>query len=117
VAAGLIFRVSRGADGSPRSQAGIGYAALRIVAAGTRIGFACATSHSHHLQAWLVTRHITAGTITIALIFMAAGMLVLRTAIPGLRATKLPGQPERAVGHAGFPHVEDHLDADRPPRR
>ena len=111
MAAGLIFRVSRGADGSPRSQAGIGYAALRIVAAGTRIGFACATSHSHHLQAWLVTRHITAGTITIALIFMAAGMLVLRTAIPGLRATKLPGQPERAVGHAGFPPRR------RPPRR
>ena len=52
VAAGLIFRVYRGADGSPRSQAGIAYAALWIVVAGTRIGFAYATSHSHHLQAW-----------------------------------------------------------------
>jgi|SRR5215467_3212381 len=137
VAAGLIFRVSPGADGSPRSQAGIGYAALWIVVAGTRIGFAYATSHSHHLQAWLFTRHITAGTITGALIFMAAGMLVFRTAILGLRATKLAGgtpgarhpdshtdgvtptgRPERAAGHAGSPTskttstLTDHLGAD-----
>jgi len=53
VAAGMIFRIYRGADGSPRSQAGIAYAALRIVVVGTRIRFAYATSHSHHLQVWL----------------------------------------------------------------
>ena len=117
VAAGLIFRVYRGAEGSPRSQAGIGYAALWIAVAGARIGFAYATSHSHHLQVWLFTHHITVDTVTDALIFMAAGMLVFRTAILRLRATKLVGRPERAVGHAGFPHVGDRLGADRPPRR
>ena len=53
VAAGMIFRVYRGADGSPCNQAGIAYAALRIVVVGTRIRFAYATSHSHHLQVWL----------------------------------------------------------------
>jgi hypothetical protein len=35
---------------------------------------------------WLFTQHITADAITIGLIFMAVGMLVLRTAILGLRA-------------------------------
>ena len=54
VAAGMIFRVYRGADGSPCNQAGIAYAALWIVVVSTRIGFAYATSHSHHLQVWLV---------------------------------------------------------------
>jgi hypothetical protein len=91
VAVGMIFRIFRGADGFPRSQAGTGYAALWIVVAGTRIGFAYATSHSHHLQVWLFTHHITADAITDALIFMAAGMLVFRTAILRLRATKLAG--------------------------
>ena len=117
VAAGMIFCVYRGADGSPCNQAGIAYAALWIVVVSTRIGFAYATSHSHRLQVWLFTHHITADAVTDALIFMAAGMLVFRTAILRLRATKLVGRPERAVGHAGFPHVGDRLGADRPPRR
>ena len=91
MAAGLIFRVYRGADGSPRSQAGIAYAALWIAVVSTRIGFAYATSHYRHLQVWLVTQHIIAAAITDALIFMAAGMPVFRTAILGLRAAKLAG--------------------------
>jgi hypothetical protein len=53
VAAGLIFRVFRGADGVPRSQAGPGYATLWTVIAAARIAFSYATSHSHGLQAWL----------------------------------------------------------------
>ena len=130
VAAGMIFRVFRGADEIPRSQAGIGYAALWIVVVGARIGFSSATSNSHRLQVWLFTHHITVDTVTDALIFMAAGMLVFRTAILRLRATKLAGRtvsarhpdphtdgvtptgrPEQAVGHAGFPPRR------RPPRR
>ena len=109
VAAGLIFRVYRGAEGSPRSQAGIGYAALWIAVAGARIGFAYATSHSHHLQAWLVTHHITAAAVTDALILMAAGMLVFRTAILRLRATKLAG------GTAGARHPGSPTDSVTPP--
>jgi hypothetical protein len=100
VVAGMIFGVFRGADGLPRSQAGIGYAALWIVVVGARIGFSYATSHSHHLQVWLFTHHITADAITVALIFMAAGMLVLRTAVLHLRAARLPGAV-RGARHTG----------------
>lgn len=85
--------------GVPRSQAGPGYATLWIVIAAARIAFSYATSHSHGLQAWLVTRHITADAITDALIFMAAGMLLLRTATLRLRTTRLPGvQDARHTG-------------------
>ena len=110
VAAGLIFRVFRGTDGFPRSHAGVGYAALWIVVVGARIGFSYATSHSHHLQTWLFTRHITADAITDALIFMAAGLLLLRTAVLHLRATRLPGTTPssgRAGQHAAAPSPAD----------
>lgn len=100
VAAGMIFGVFRGADGLPRSQAGTAYAALWIVVACARIGFSFATSHSHQLQVWLFTRHMTADAITVALIFMAAGMLMLRTATLYLRATRLP-LPAPATQPAG----------------
>ena len=111
VAAGLIFRVFRDADGFPRSQAGIAYAALWIVVVGARIGFSYATSHSHHLQVWLGTHHIGADALTDALIFMAAGMLLLRTAILRLRATRLPGATpgtRRAGQQAPVSSPSDH---------
>lgn len=40
---------------------------------------------------WLGTPHITPDAITDALIFMAAGMLLLRSATLRLRAARLPG--------------------------
>jgi hypothetical protein len=99
LAAGLIFRVFRD-QGIPWSQAGIAYAALWIVVIGARIGFAEATSHSRSLQVWLGTHHVTADAITDALIFMAIGMLLTRTATLRLRAAALsagaPG-PEHAM--------------------
>jgi hypothetical protein len=108
VAAGMIFRVFRGADGYPRSQARVGYAALWIVVIGARIGFSYATSHSHSLQAWLFTHHITANAITIGLIFMAAGMLLFRTGTLRLRATTLPAAPaSHAAGHAAVSSLAD----------
>ena len=99
LAAGLMFRVFRD-QGIPWSRAGIAYALLWIVVIEARIGFSYATSHSHHLQVWLFTRHITADAITDALIFMAAGMLLLRTAVLRLRATRLPGTTSSS-GRAG----------------
>jgi uncharacterized transporter YbjL len=89
LAAGLIFRVFRD-KGIPWSQAGIGYALLWIVVIGARIGFAEAASHSRNLQVWLGTHHITSDAITDALIFMAVGMLLTRTATLRLRAAALP---------------------------
>lgn len=97
--AGLIFRVFRD-KGISWSQAGIGYAALWIVVIGARIGFAEATSHSRTLQVWLATHHITPDAITDALIFMAVGMLLTRTATLRLRAAALPAvtsDPEHAM--------------------
>ena len=111
VAAGMIFRVYRGADGSPCNQAGIAYAALWIVVVSTRIGFAYATSHSRYLQVWLFTHHITADAVTDALIVMAVGMLVSRTALLRLRTAKLAG------GTAGARHPDSRTDGVTPTGR
>jgi hypothetical protein len=89
VVAGLIFRVFRD-RGISWSQAGIAYALLWIVVIGARIGFAYATSHSRSVQVWLGTQHITSDAVTDALIFMAIGMLLTRTATLRLRAAALP---------------------------
>ncbi|HEY6314838.1 MAG TPA: hypothetical protein VIY52_29120 [Streptosporangiaceae bacterium] len=99
LAAGLMFRVFRD-RGIAWSQAGIAYATLWIVVIGARIGFAEASSHSHSLQVWLGTHHITSDAITDALIFMAVGMLLIRTATLRLRAAALPAGapgPEHAL--------------------
>lgn len=66
---------------------------------GARIGLSEATSHSHSLQAWLGTHHITSDAITDALIFMAVSMLLTRTAACGCgrnAALRCPG-PEDAM--------------------
>ncbi len=87
--AGAMFRVFR-ENGRPWSQAGSAYAALWAVVIGARIGFAYATSHSHSLQVWLGTHHITPAALTDALIFMAAGMLLARTGTLIVRARRHP---------------------------
>lgn len=89
LAAGLIFRVFRD-KGIPWSQARIGYAVVWIVVIGARVGFAYAISHSHGVQVWLGTHHIASDAVTDALIFMAVGMLLIRTVTLGLRAAALP---------------------------
>jgi hypothetical protein len=99
LAAGMIFRIFR-EGGTAWSQAGIGYAALWILVIAARLGFAYATSHSHSLQVWLGTHHITSDAVTDALIFMAVGMLLFRTGTLRLRAAALPAvapDTERAV--------------------
>jgi hypothetical protein len=89
--AGALFGVYRDGAGLARSRAGIAYAALWAAVIGARIGFACATSHSHSVQTWLGTHQITSAALTDALIFMAAGMLLARTATLLARAHQLPG--------------------------
>ena len=99
LAAGLMFRVFRD-RGIPWSRAGVAYALLWIVVVGARIGFAEAASRSHSVQVWLGTHHITSDAVTDALIFMAVGMLLTRTATLRLRAAALPADgpgPERAI--------------------
>lgn len=110
LAAGLIFRVFSD-QGIRWSQAGIGYALLWIVVIGARIGSAEATSHSYSLQVWLGTHHITSDAITDALIFMAVGMLLTRTAVLRLRAATLP------VGTSGPEHAMRPPTASSPADR
>jgi hypothetical protein len=71
VAAGAIFRIFRGADGSAYSQAGVAYAARWVAV-------------------WLFTHRISGEPLTAGLIFMAAGMLLARTAMLYLRASRVP---------------------------
>ena len=108
--AGLIFRVFRD-KGMPWSQAGIGYALLWIVVIGARIGFAAAVSHSRSLQLWLGTHHIISDAVTDALIFMAVGMLLTRTATLWLRGAALPAgilDPDRAMQPPAASRPADH---------
>lgn len=95
LAAGLIFRVFRD-QGISWSRAGLGYAALWIIVVGARVGFAYAVYHSHSVQRWVGTHHITGNAITDALIFMAVGMLLVRTAALGIRRAALPGDDPAA---------------------
>ena len=88
--AGAIFAVYRDAAGLPRSRAGFGYAALWVAVIGARIGFAYATSHSRSVQTWLGAHEISSAALTDALIFMAAGMLLARTATLVVRESVLP---------------------------
>jgi len=111
IGAGAAFGVFRDAEGFPRSIAGFGYAALWAVVIGARIGFAYATSHSRSLQVWLGTHHITPDAITVALIFMAAGMLLARTGTLMMRARALPGGGMAARRHTG--HAAATPAADR----
>ena len=97
LAAGAIFGVFRDATGFPRSNAGVGYAALWVVVIGARIGFAYATGHSRSLQVWLGTHHISAAALTDSLIFMAAAMLLARTFTLLARSRQAP----QAVALAG----------------
>jgi hypothetical protein len=95
--AGAIFGVFRDPAGFARSRAGFAYAALWIVVIGARIAFAYSTSHSHSVQTWLGTHHVTSAALTDALIFMAAGMLLARTATLVVRERLLPRDDTGAV--------------------
>jgi Domain of unknown function (DUF4062) len=100
------FRVFRD-QGVPWSQAGITYALLWILVIGARIGFAYATSHSRSVQVWLGTHHITSDAVTDALIFMAVGMLLTRTATRACGPRRCPPmfRPLPPPGTPPSPHL------------
>ncbi|GAA1892784.1 hypothetical protein [Streptantibioticus ferralitis] len=64
------------------SRAGAAYAALWAAVVGARLYFAYASVHVFPTQLghWLATNHITPDALTDALIFLAVGMLLSRTA-------------------------------------
>jgi hypothetical protein len=95
--AGAVFGVYRDAAGFARSRAGFAYTALWVAVIGARIGFAYATSHSHSVQTWLGTHQVTSAALTDGLIFMAAGMLLARTATLLVRERALPREDAGAA--------------------
>jgi hypothetical protein len=92
-AAGSIFRLFRSGDGAAYSRAGLAYAALWIAVVVARLAFVYAAFHSRQLDVWLFTHRISGVALTAALIFMAAGMLLTRTARLYVRAGRLPVVP------------------------
>jgi hypothetical protein len=88
VAAGSLFRVYR-VKGSSWSHAGAAYAALWAVVIAARLLFVYATYHSHAVDNWLRTQHLTSATVTDALLGMAVAMVLARTASLRIRAHRL----------------------------
>ena len=75
--------------GSPWSHAGAAYAALWAVVIAARLLFVYATYHSHAVDNWLRTQHLTSATVTDALLGMAVAMVLARTASLRIRAHRL----------------------------
>ena len=80
----------RGPVGLPWSEAGAPYAVLWVVVIAARIAFVYASYHSRSLDRWYATHHISPNEVTVALPFMAAAMVLARTASLYVRATRLP---------------------------
>ncbi|TJZ97835.1 hypothetical protein [Actinacidiphila oryziradicis] len=82
VAAALMRTEYDVAKKSVSSRAGAAYAALWAAVTGARLYFVYASAHVFPTQLgrWMATNHITPDALTDALIFLAIGMLVSRTA-------------------------------------
>jgi hypothetical protein len=93
LAAGALFRLYRDADGLPYSEARAPYAALWTVVIAARIAFVYASYHSRSLDRWYATHRISPDSVTAALLFMAAAMVLARTASLYVRANRLPRAP------------------------
>jgi hypothetical protein len=73
----------------------VAYAALWVAVVAARLAFVYATFHSRQLDVWLFTHRISGEALTAGFIFMAAGLLLARTASLYLRARRLPAAAAR----------------------
>jgi hypothetical protein len=78
--------------GRPVSSAGVPYAILWAVIIGARAAFSYGAAHwfTAPLVSWAIANQVTEAAITDGLIFMALGMVLVRTAGLGIRASRLP---------------------------
>jgi hypothetical protein len=81
-----VYRSSR--TGRPASRAGWAYAALWTLVIGARAAFSYGAIHwfPAQLAHWCIAHQVTGNAITDGLIFMAAAMLLARTAVLAARA-------------------------------
>jgi hypothetical protein len=79
--------------GKPVSRAGWPYAALWTVIIGARAAFSWGAAHwfTGSLVAWCIAHQVSLAAITDGLIFMAIVMILVRTAVIGIRAAQLRG--------------------------
>jgi len=104
LAAVALMRVYRsGRDGRPASRAGWPYAALWTVIIGARAAFSWGAAHwfTAALVAWCIAHQVSQAAITDGLIFMAIVMVLVRTAVIGLRAAQLPATTPELQHAAG----------------
>jgi len=89
VLTGALTSVRQGADGIPFAKAGLAAAALWVVGVGTRFAFQLYASHGGEatIGRFSAAHSITSGEAWVAaLILMALGEALARTAVLGLRA-------------------------------
>jgi hypothetical protein len=86
--------------GKPVSRAGWPYAAFWTVIIGARAAFSWGTAHwfTASIVAWCITHQVSEAAITDGLIFMAIMMILVRTAVIGVRASQLPGPAAQMQG-------------------
>jgi hypothetical protein len=102
LAAAALMRVYRSPDtGRPVSRAGWPYAIFWTVIIAARALFSYGAAHwfTDSIVAWAIANQVSEAAITDGLIFMAVVMVLVRTAVIGVRASRLPGQAP-AVGNA-----------------
>jgi hypothetical protein len=100
--AAALMRVYRSpGTGRPVSRAGWPYAIFWTVIIAARALFSYGAAHwfTDSIVAWAIANQVSEAAITDGLIFMAVAMVLVRTGVIGVRASRLPGQAP-AVGNA-----------------
>jgi hypothetical protein len=94
LAATALMGVYRSPEtGKPVSRAGAPYAILWIVVIGARAVFSYGSAHWFKAQvvSWAIANQVSVAAFTDGLIFMAIAMVLVRTLVLGVRASRLPG--------------------------
>jgi hypothetical protein len=103
VAAVALMRVYRSpGTGKPVSRAGWPYAVFWTVIIGARAAFSWGIAHwfTASIVTWCITHQVSEAAITDGLIFMAIMMILVRTAVIGVRASQLPSPAPQLQGAA-----------------
>lgn len=90
---GVTTRVTKGADGRPFARAGATAAALWVLGVGFRFAFQLYASHGGgvHLYHFDVSHHLSTAAWVAALVLMAMGEVLARTAVLAVRAFRPAG--------------------------